>query len=113
MPSCSLSLQVTLQAVETLLPEPAVALQPAGDRLQRYRVHLIQALAAQPRVDHEPGVAQNLQVLGDGRAAGPEISRESAGVRRPGPEAVQDGPARRVRDGAVDGVRGGSLAHYA
>src|SRR5579872_4043822 len=107
----SFSLQVTLQPIETLLPERAVALEPAGHRLERHRVDLVQPLPADLRVDHQSRLAQDPEVLGNRWTARPEVGGQRTGVGGAGAQPVENRPAGRVGDRPVDVVAGQGSVH--
>src|SRR3546814_19995138 len=61
--------EVALQAVEALLPELPIALQPAGGVLQRGRVEPAGAPLGLAAARDQPGALQHLEMLGDGGQA--------------------------------------------
>src|ERR687888_2447837 len=58
--------QVRVQPLEPLLPEPAIVLEPAGGGGEGFRVEPAARQAALARAAHQASPLQHAQVLGDG-----------------------------------------------
>src|SRR6187455_1130030 len=61
--------EIVLQAVEPLLPKPAIILEPLIDRLQRLRLDLAGPPLRLAAARDQACTLQHLEMLGDGRAA--------------------------------------------
>ena len=87
-------------------------IHPACQRLQALGLGAVIDLAALRALDDEACLAQRLQMLRDGALGDTAALRQVADAdladRR---DALEDGAARRVREGSHDGVDGGGFAH--
>src|SRR6185312_3502612 len=103
-------LEIDLEAVEALVPELAVALQPFIDAHERLRLQLCGAVLRLASAGDEACMLQDLQVFGDGRQAHVEGLRQLVHRGLAQRQAGQNGPAGRVgegREGFRKAVRGG------
>src|SRR5262245_44789564 len=66
---CLQLLQVGLQAIQPLVPEPAIAFQPVINGPQAVRCDTARAPLRRAAARDQPGPLQHLEVLGDGRQA--------------------------------------------
>src|SRR4029077_11557700 len=93
----SFFLQVTLQLIETGLPECPIPFEPTNDALQRDRVDRGHTLPSDALINNETRLAKHAQVLGNGWAARSEICRQGAGVSRSRAPPVENLTAGRGR----------------
>src|SRR5882724_341084 len=68
--------QIVLQAIQVLLPETAIVLEPIGGVLERTRLQLAGPPLRLATAGDQPGALQHLQVLGDGGKAHREGLRQ-------------------------------------
>src|SRR5512143_884032 len=97
-PMSSRILQAAFEIVEARYPEPAIALDPSRDSLQRRGIELVQALTTDSRLVNETGVPQHPQVLRDRRPALLELRGQRVHVHPPASQPVENGPASRIGD---------------
>ncbi|GLX99564.1 hypothetical protein Hesp01_75140 [Herbidospora sp. NBRC 101105] len=64
----------------------------------------VEAAGALPALDHEAGLPQDLQMLGNRRPGDREVLRDPPGRKFRGRDEMQDRPAGRVGDGPQDHV---------
>lgn len=89
---------------ELVRPEKAVVLEPMIDGAEALRVETVKAVAADALFVDEMGVAEQAEVLGDGRAGDWEGASDlSRGLMALAKE-VEDGAARGIGEGAEDGI---------
>jgi hypothetical protein len=62
-------LQIILQAIEPLFPQPAIFAQPVVDILERDRLDLARPHLRIAAARDQTGMLQHLEMLGDGRQA--------------------------------------------
>ena len=88
------------ERVEALLPEPAEVVEPVVDLLERRRVDRVEPARALGPDGREPAVAQDLEVLRDGRLRDPELRLDDvadrAGRQLAVGEELEDPPPDRV-----------------
>jgi hypothetical protein len=100
---------VALESIQVHLPKRAIAFEPARDLLQSERSELIEPLPTCALLGHELREAKDAQVLRYGGPTLLEVGRQCVHRRGTRAKAIEDRPARRVRDGVEDvGVRSGS-----
>ena len=83
-----------------VVPEPLVMRDPVPHRTEPRGDEAIAPLSAMPLLCHETGIKQNAEVLGDGWAAHPEMSRNRVNgtvgldkeVEHPSTRGMADGP---------------------
>lgn len=89
---------------ELVRPEKAVVLEPTIDGAEGLRVETVKAVAADALFVDEMGVAEQAEVLGDGRAGDWEGASDlSRGLMALAKE-VEDGAAGGIGEGAEDGI---------
>ena len=98
--------EVVVEAVEALLPELAVILEPLVDAAQRLRLDLARPPLRLPAAGDEARVLQHLQVLRDGGEADRERGREFGHGRLTCHEAGEDRAAGGVGQGVQRGLQG-------
>ena len=90
------------ERVEALLPERAEVVEPVLDLAERRRVDGVEPPGALGPDRREPAVAQDLEVLRDGRLRDPELRLDDRGDRPGGQLAVgeqlEDPPPDRVAE---------------
>src|SRR5215831_9262768 len=104
-PSGSRAFDVLLQTSQVLAPERLVFPKPCIDSPQRFGIQTAEVRRAALLSGDQPRGAQQVKVLGDGGAAGPEVARElSYGLRAAAQQTknlsagrIGDGPERHVR----------------
>src|SRR5688572_28335639 len=98
--------QMVVEAVEAALPELPVALQPAGDVLQRARVEPTGPPLRRPAAADQAGAFEDPQMFGDRLEADRERLGQLVDRRLSAGELGQDRAARRVGE---RGQRGAEL----
>src|SRR5581483_4296559 len=88
--------QIGVEAVEALLPEPAIALEPFVDFLERQRLDAAGPPLRLAAAADQPGALEHLEMLGDGGAADVEWRGELGDRGLPQRQAGEDRPARGV-----------------
>src|SRR3954454_4407403 len=88
------SLRDVLEALQANLPEPV---QELTDPDQTGGIGGVEAPGADPVLGHQPGVAQDAEVLGDGRAGDRELLGDLPHRKLPVGDELEDAPAGRVR----------------
>src|SRR6516164_2202072 len=83
-------------------PELLERMQPLTQLRQRFRGQAVDAPAALRLVGHEPGVAQNFEVLRDGRAAELEPVAEFSSGQGPPSEDLEQLPPHGIRQRKKD-----------
>lgn len=78
-----LGVQQVGQAGQAVAPEPFVRRQPVGKLAERFGAQRIPPLAADPALDHQPGVLEQSQVLRQARASHVEVLRQLRHRARP------------------------------
>jgi hypothetical protein len=92
----ALGFHKSLQVGEVHLPEAAVLLDPGVDGAKRFRIELVDAVAAFAVLVHQMGAAEKTQVLGNGRAGdGESLSDFSRGLAA---------SAKQIEDSAASGI---------
>ena len=97
-------LQVGLQAIQPLVPKPAIAFQPVVDGPQAVGRDAARAPLRLPPARDQPGPLQHLEVLGDGRQADVEGFRQLRHRRLAERQPRQDRPAGRVGERCKGGA---------
>src|SRR5262245_38979808 len=95
---------VTVQAIETLLPETAIAFQPVVHLLQRTRFDAAGPPLRLAPAQDQAGALQHLEMLGDGGKTHVEGLGELRHRGFAGRKPRQNGPARRVGQGRKGGA---------
>ena len=88
------------ERVEPLVPEPAEVVEPVVELVERRRVDGVQPARALRPDRREPAVAQDLEVLRDGRLRDPELGLDDRRDRARGQLAVGE----QLEDPAADRV---------
>src|SRR5437588_386865 len=97
--------QVLVQSVVALFPEPTVPLGPLGDLLQRARLEPGGPPLALPAPRDQPGSLEHLQVLRDRRHGHLERLGQLGDGGLSGREPREDGPPRGIREGRERSVQ--------
>src|SRR5579859_7292631 len=92
-------LQVVFQAIEALLPEDAILIEPVGRMLERSRFKAAGTELGVAAATDQAGTFQDLQVLGDRRKAHVEWLGQLVDRGFAGGEAREYGASRRVSKG--------------
>jgi hypothetical protein len=97
--------EITLQPVETLIPEGAIALEPIAGILEAAWSDAARAPLRLAAALDEPGALENLEVLGDGRPAHLEGLGKLADRGLAERKASEDRAPRRVGKGCESGAQ--------
>src|SRR5487761_2594010 len=97
-------LQVIVEAIEPLFPEPAIFGEPVVDRLECRRLELAGTPLRLTRTRDQPGVFQHLEMLGDGGPAQLERLGEFAHRGLAQCEPGQKGAPRRIGERGEGGA---------
>src|SRR5882724_1106952 len=93
------SLQIIIEAVEALVPEPAIVLKPGVDADECFRFDSARPPLRFAAAADEPGMLEHLEVLGHGRKAHIERLRQFADRRFAERQSRQDRAPSRVGEG--------------
>ena len=96
-----------------VIPEPLVVRDPVPHRTEPRGDEAIAALSAMPLLCHEIGIKQDAEVLGDGRAAHPEMSRNRVDGAVGLDEQIQHPATRRMTDCPEDNLLAIGSPHHA
>ncbi len=93
---------MALETVQAGLPEDSILFNPPGYITQRLWLQGVTPLPAAAPLSNQVGVAQNAQMLADGRPGLAEIGREGIHWDGPAAQPVQNRTPRRVGDGTIN-----------
>src|SRR5207245_8454315 len=96
--------QIALEAVEALVPEAAIMLDPVGDLLQRARLQPAGPPLRLAAARDQAGALQHLEMLRDAGKAHVEGLGELGHRGLAQSEPCQDGAPRRIGEGREGGV---------
>jgi hypothetical protein len=101
-----------LESLEVVIPEPLIMRDPVPYRAESFGDEVVAAFAAVPLFGHESGIKQDAEVLGDGRAAHPEVSRNRVHGAIVLDEQIQHPAPRRMTDRPEDGLLAIGSPHH-
>src|SRR5690348_902350 len=100
------AVEVALERIYTIGPEPAELIQPVINLLEWLRLQAIETALGVYRGLDETGVAQHAQVLGHGRLRHPKLTLDLSNRLLGGDQEAQDRAAVRLRDDCEHGFHG-------
>ena len=105
--------RILLKPLEVVIPEPLVVRDPVPHRTEPRGDEAIAPLSAMPLLRHETGFKQDAEMLGDGRAAHLEMSRNRVDGAVGLDEQIQHPATRRMTDGPKDSLLAIGSPHHA
>src|SRR6266513_3033564 len=92
------------KSLEVFIPRPLIVRHPVPYGPELRRDEAIAAFSTGPLLGHEAGIEQAAEVLGDGRAAHLEMSRNRVHGAVGLDEQIQHPPSRRMTDCPKDSL---------